>query len=363
MKVLFITNIPSPYRIDFYNELSRFVDLTVIFEARRVQGIRFNWNDDNLRFKAVFLSEGEIQEKKIDFKIFRYIRLKEYDYIFATNYSYYTELIALLYMQLRKIPYCLEVDGALMRSESKLKFMLKKQLISKASYYFSPSKESDRFLIHYGADKERINRYEFSSLWKREILAEIIDDVEKSKIKRILGLQNKILILCVSQIIHRKGIDILLDALNGLDNDYQCVLVGEKPDEQYYKFVEDNMNNNIIHLEFKDRDTLRKLYQAADVFVLPTRFDVWGLVINEAMANGVPVITTTGCVAGTELVQDGYNGYLVPTEEPYSLREKISILIENRKKRKQMGRNAIKTIQNYTIEQMVDSHKRFLNVL
>ena len=55
MKVLFITNIPSPYRIDFYNELSRFVDLTVIFEARRVQGIRFNWNDDNLRFKAVFI--------------------------------------------------------------------------------------------------------------------------------------------------------------------------------------------------------------------------------------------------------------------------------------------------------------------
>lgn len=68
MKILFITNIPSPYRVDFYNELAKFVDLTVIFEARRAKGIRFSWNDNNIQFKAIFLSEGEIQEKKLILK-------------------------------------------------------------------------------------------------------------------------------------------------------------------------------------------------------------------------------------------------------------------------------------------------------
>ena len=61
MKVLFITNIPAPYRIDFYNELGKQIDLTVVFEAKGAEGIRFNWNIDEINnFKAIFLDEGNI---------------------------------------------------------------------------------------------------------------------------------------------------------------------------------------------------------------------------------------------------------------------------------------------------------------
>ena len=61
-RILFITNIPAPYRIDFYNELGRYYDLTVIFEAKRAPGITFNWKEDAIsRFKAIFLKDGEIQ--------------------------------------------------------------------------------------------------------------------------------------------------------------------------------------------------------------------------------------------------------------------------------------------------------------
>ena len=79
MKVLFITNIPAPYRIDFYNELGKYVDLTVIFEAKGAEGIRFNWNIDEINnFKAIFLDEGNIKEKRIDWKILKYIKKKQY---------------------------------------------------------------------------------------------------------------------------------------------------------------------------------------------------------------------------------------------------------------------------------------------
>ena len=44
-KVLFVTNIPSPYRVDFYNQLGKFVDLTVIFEATGAQDIRFDYRE------------------------------------------------------------------------------------------------------------------------------------------------------------------------------------------------------------------------------------------------------------------------------------------------------------------------------
>ena len=45
MKVLFISNIPSPYRVDFFQELGKYVELTVIFEAKRADGIRFDWKE------------------------------------------------------------------------------------------------------------------------------------------------------------------------------------------------------------------------------------------------------------------------------------------------------------------------------
>lgn len=116
MKVLFITNIPVSYRIDFYNELGKNLDLTAIFEAKSAEGIRFNWNINEIKdFKAIFFSERNINEKKVDWKIFKYINKNEYDRIVATSYSYFTEKIALIFMKIKNIPYYLETDGALVR--------------------------------------------------------------------------------------------------------------------------------------------------------------------------------------------------------------------------------------------------------
>ena len=49
-------------------------------------------------------------------------------------------------------------------------------------------------------------------------------------------------------------------------------------------------------------------YQAADMLVFPTREDIWGLVINEAMANGLPTVSTDKCVAALEMIKQGENG-------------------------------------------------------
>ena len=55
------------------------------------------------------------------------------------------------------------------------------------------------------------------------------------------------------------------------------------------------------------------------MFVLPTREDIWGLVVNEAMAAGTPVITTTNCGAGMEILKNGDGGRIVPPEDTDSL--------------------------------------------
>ena len=62
---------------------------------------------------------------------------------------------------------------------------------------------------------------------------------------------------------------------------------------------------------------------------MPTRSDTWGLVINEAMTFGLPVITTDMCVAGNALINDYENGFVVPTENFKILAEKIDYILQN----------------------------------
>ena len=93
---------------------------------------------------------------------------------------------------------------------------------------------------------------------------------------------------------------------------------------------------------------------AADLFCLPTREDIWGLVVNEAMAFGLPVVTTEQCVAGLELVENGINGYLVPIEDPDALSESLNKVLSS--DMEAMGRASLQKIQGYTIEKMAEAH-------
>ena len=88
--------------------------------------------------------------------------------------------------------------------------------------------------------------------------------------------------------------------------------------------------------------------------MLPTKSDAWGLVINEAMAQGLPIITTDRCVAGVELVENGINGYIVPVDDNAALEEAvIRTLSEDYIA---MGKASLEKIRPYTIENMARVH-------
>ena len=96
---------------------------------------------------------------------------------------------------------------------------------------------------------------------------------------------------------------------------------------------------------------LREGFQA-DLFVFPTREDIWGLVINEAMAYGLPIITTDKCNAGAELI-DG-NGILVKSESPEDLANGIDNLINDNNEL--LARRSLEIIRGYSLEAMADRH-------
>ncbi len=360
-KVLFISNIPSPYRAAFFEELGKYVELTVLFEAKRARGIVFDWKGKGKcqNFRPIFLKDGYIEERRLDLSIFKFIKKNKYDVIFATNYSYRTELAAYLKMMLFHIPFVLEIDGGILKPESRLLYGLKTFLIKGAGRYFSPSGESDRFLQHYGVQKKDIFRYYFTSLREQDLLKSPVSNQQKKAIRKRLGLEDKKTVLFVGQVIPRKGVDVLLRALKKVDAHIQCLVVGPHPDTGYYAKMKALAGGNVVFKEFQAAKELKYYYQCADVFAFPTRYDIWGLVVNEALANGLPVVTTTQCVAGKELIQDGANGRLVEAGNASQLADAITYYLKHGCDGT-VQQACLQSVRKYTIEHMAKVHVDFL---
>ena len=96
---------------------------------------------------------------------------------------------------------------------------------------------------------------------------------------------------------------------------------------------------------------------------MPTREDIWGLVINEAMAYGLPIITTDNCLAGLELIKNEENGYIIPVNNTELLAQYANLLIDNKSLRDKIAANIRKKIQLYTLENMAKTHIDFLHNL
>lgn len=349
--------------MDFFNELGKTQDVKVIFEAETAPQINSNWySADIINFEAVFLKKGDIEERKIDWKVLKQIKRKTQDVIVLTSYAYFTEMLALIYLKLIKIPYYLEVDGGIIKIEKRLKKWYKTFLVSNAYGYISPSKQTDDFFAYYGAKKEKIRRYPFTSLKKADVLSDVLNCEEKQILRREIGIKEEKVILSVGQYIYRKGYDILLNGIVEIDKNYGVYIIGgDNPTNEYIELVDKFNLTNVHFISFKTKEDLKKYYKAADLFVLPTREDIWGLVINEAMAYGLPVVTTEKCLAGLELVKDNENGFIVPVEDAKQLAEKMTAILSDDVLRASMGKKSLDIIREYTIEKMASRHIEIFN--
>ena len=356
-RILFLTNYASPYRVRFFDELGKSAQVTVLYSDRRgtLSHRDDKWFEEGEGgFRAVQLS-GAIGKgrKTLCFSVLRWLK-RDYDAIIVAGYSSPTVILAMLWMRLLGIPFYMEIDGGLIRESSGLRYWIKRFLVRLPSGWLTSGKYPTRFLTHYGADPSRVVEYPFSSLSQGDILEEIPTEQEKQELRQQLGIRDKRVILAVGQFIHRKGFDVLLHAAKKLPSDVGIYIVGGEADACYTDLRQALGLTNVHFWGFRQRQELTQLYKAADLFCLPTREDIWGLVINEAMAFGLPVVTTDQCVAGLELVENGVNGYLVPIEDPDALCESLNRVLSS--DMEAMGRASLRKIQGYTIEAMAEVH-------
>lgn len=358
-KVLFILTIPSPYRVDFFNELGKKVELTVLFEKGQSDERDEIWkNYCFTNFKGIIMKSWFRNVNKAFCPEIRKYLTREWDEIVCCNATTLTGMLAIQTLKHRKIPFWIEGDGAFVSNKFGIKEVIKKRLYRGAKGYFSTCKEHDKYYISYGVEKDKIFRYPFSSVSEANIIPNdsFREDLRKNARKELNISNGTKMVLVVGRFIYIKGFDILLNAIPKSKKDIEYYFVGGNPTDEYIELVKKYELKNVHFIGFKDSKDLAQYYIAANVFVFPTRGDTWGLVINEAMAYGLPVITTNRCNAGLEMIQDGINGYIVPVGDGNELSRKIEILINDDSLRKKCTKNALITAHRYTIETMVDVH-------
>lgn len=351
MKVVFLTNVSSPYRTVFFNQLGKYCDLDVWYEYRKepTENRDKSWENDHAEYYHAIYE-------------FHLNKLKNYDLVIVCGISTPKEMIAISYMKMRGLKYVLEIDGGFLRKTHFLKKCIKYVLTTGAYAYLSTGDMPDKYLLSNGAKKEKLVRYHFSSTTIERTLSEPVPYSEKKRLKNALGLTGNLNVIFVGRFVEFKGIDILLKAVGLFPENTDVCLIGGSILEEHKKIIDENNLKNIHVVPFIPSDKLREYYKAADLLVFPSRNDIWGLVINEAMAMGLPVICSKGTVAGLELVKDNWNGWIFETEDYVELARYVFKFYEmDFKKQYEMMKHCIQVAHEYTIESMVDDHISFMD--
>jgi len=171
--------------------------------------------------------------------------------------------------------------------------------------------------------------------------------------KSRLGITTRLVIVYVGRLTDRKGVFDLLAAFSLLKKeqaDATLLLVGTGMDEALLKERTSKEGiPDVVFAGFIDYDQLPKYLGISDLFVLPSYDDVWGLVLNEAMACGLPVITTNKTGASADLVKDGVNGFVVKEKTPRELCDAMRKIVGDDALRRTMAESSRRIISNFDL--------------
>jgi glycosyltransferase involved in cell wall biosynthesis len=358
-KVMFITNIPTPYRVPWWNRLSELVDLQVVFMDKSEKNRK--WEDvlEAGTFKYKIIQGLHLDFPKRDWtlhinpSVLYTLSKSKPQKLILGGYDSITSLLALFFSKLFGIESILWYESTQDSGNLNHSFLkkLKKFLINRFNKFAVPGAQAKANLIALGVKAEKI--YIAPNVVNNAYFAWKVKEYKavKEQVKDSLGLPDKV-ILYVGQLIERKGLHVLLEAYKNMHNrDVGLLIVGDGPlKSQYEQYCLENELNQVKFVGFQDMSALPLYFAISDLFVLPSFREVWGLVVNEAMASGLPVLCSKYAGCAYDLIQEGMNGYTFDPHDMSELSMKLGWMLEDQLKLEQMSLSSTVIINQYTIE-------------
>jgi glycosyltransferase involved in cell wall biosynthesis len=165
----------------------------------------------------------------------------------------------------------------------------------------------------------------------------------------------------VGRLQRGKGVQYLIDAFRIVqqsDTNVSLLILGDGPDENGLKTRASDLSN-VHFVGFVQPAELPEWYALADVFVFPTLGDPNGLVVEEAMASGLPVVSTTNAGDIRKRIEEGITGFVVPPFDPSALSDKMGILAANETLRRQMSERAAVAVEKFSLQNYADDFDAF----
>lgn len=345
-KVLYITNIPVPYRLRFFSELAQYCDLTVLFERRRGENRDAVWaGSEKLRFRAKYLDGISLgAENGFSMGILKEL-FAGYDAIVFGCCNSPVQLMAMLVLRLARRPCLLNLDGEPFLGGTGGKARLKRFFLSGANGYLAAGERSAERLREIAGEK-RVTAYYFSSLSGEEVRCNAAANARRGEVIAVVG-----------RYYPYKGMDVALEAAK-MAPDLKFCFVGMG--ERTALFCrEHTISENVELIPFLQKEDMARLYQTCRLLVLPSRQECWGLVIGEAASFGTPIVSTWGSGAAAEYLGERYSEYLARPGDAGSLLACIRRLTES-EDRESYRAFLLETAGRYTIEKSVRAHLRAL---
>lgn len=344
-KVLYITNIESPYRVKFFNLLAEQCDLTVLYEREKSANRNAAWaKSESNRHKMKYLGGIRIgNENAFTLRILKDI-FTSYDAIIIGCYNSPVQMFAMLVMRLFGIKFVINLDGEPFLEGSGLKTKLKRFFLSGAEKYLVAGEKAGESL-RKGLENSDAIPYYFSSLTEQELT----EHRENAK-----NCVRNDTILVVGQYFDYKGMDVVLEAAQ-LDQTLQYKFVGMgSRTELFLKDYASKIPPNVEIIPFLQKAELEEEYKKCAMLVLPSRQECWGLVINEAASFGMPIVSTWGSGAAVEFLAGAYPQYLAKSGDAENLLKCIRECLEEGTQ----GYSAflMEKSKDYSIERSVQVH-------
>lgn len=208
----------------------------------------------------------------------------------------------------------------------------------------------DRFVVLTEEDK---------LAWKELDNVEVISDPLSFDVNEVSPLTNK-RVIAVGRYVYQKGFDLLLQAWSKIEKqipDWELTIYGMGDRTPYESMIDSlQIDRNRCHL-YGPTEDIKHEYLSSSLFVFSSRFEGFGMVLIEAMACGLPVVSFDCPCGPKDIVSDEEDGVLVENGNVSELADHMISLMEDDERRKSMSKNALKNVQRYKIEQIARQWK------
>lgn len=346
MKVLLITNIASPYRVDFFDYLQRTYPeygFHILYTSDKQEGREWDTQKEKIH-ASVFLPSRALRlgkkgwERTIYFPANPKKTISKIapDVVVAMEYNP-AALAAFSWCKRRGVPFVHWTDGTLVneRNLNPVQKWARKRIVKGADGFIASSSAAKHKLEVYGARKP----VHISSLTV---------DIQKYLTKKQTS-EGKTL-LTVGGLIERKGVDLLIESMTYLPSGYRLWVVGNGPERENLERLAKEKGVDVTFFGFLQGEALRETYARADAFVLATREDCFGLVLLEAMCASLPIVCSSYADGGYDLI-DG-NGKIADPFDSAAFANAIEETVKENTQENLLGKRSYERAQLFSFERV-----------